>query len=135
YAWKALEHAGYDPGRYADRIGVYAGQTISLYLLNNLYPNQERAGAPGTFQVLLSNNTDYLATQVSYRLNLKGPAFSVQTACSTSLVAVHLACKGLIDAECDIALAGGVSLRVPQIAGYLYEQGGIASPDGHCRPF
>ncbi|HSD82298.1 MAG TPA: amino acid adenylation domain-containing protein, partial [Anaerolineae bacterium] len=135
YVWHALEHAGYDPQRYNGRIGVYAGQTFSSYLLNNLYSNQGRIDAPSIFQALVSNNTDYLATQAAYRLNLKGPAFSVQTACSTSLVAVHVACQALINGECDMALAGGISLRVPHTAGYLYEQGSILSPDGHCRPF
>jgi len=135
YAWHALEAAGYDAQRYEGRIGVYAGSSISTYLLNNLYPNQSDIGRSGVFQVAIGNTKDYLATQVSYRLNLQGPSFTVQTACSTSLVAVHLAYQGLLNRECDMALAGGISLMVPQIEGYLYEPGGIPSPDGHCRPF
>ncbi len=135
YAWRVLESAGYDAERYAGRISVYAGASLSTYLLNNLYPNQSDLKQSTLFQVMIGNKNDSLATQVSYKLNLRGPSLTVQTACSTSLVAIHLACQGLLNRECDMALAGGVSLTIPQITGYLYEQGGISSPDGHCRPF
>jgi len=135
YAELALESAGYDAERYDGRIGMYAGKSRSTYLLNNLYSSQSRVGTAGVFQVAISNDKDFLATQVSYRLNLQGPSFTVQTACSTSLVAVHLACQSLLNRECDMVMVGGISLGVPQIAGYLYQQGGIPSPDGHCRPF
>jgi len=135
YARHALENAGYDAERYDGRVGVYAGTSLSTYLLNNLYPRRRDIEQGGQFQVVISTDKDFLATRVSYRLNLQGPSFTVQTACSTSLVAVHLACQGLLTRECDMALVGGVSLTVPQTTGYLYEEGGILSPDGHCRPF
>src|SRR6185436_2592058 len=83
----------------------------------------------------LANDRDFLTTRVSYKLNLAGPSLVVQTACSTSLVAIHTACQALIAGECDMALAGGVTIRLPQASGYLFQEGGIASPDGHCRPF
>src|SRR6202034_2601607 len=89
----------------------------------------------GTFQIVLSNDKDFLAPRTSYKLDLRGPSVNVQTACSTSLVAVHLACQGLLRGECDLALAGGVSAALPRPSGYLYEEGGILSPDGHCRAF
>src|SRR5262249_10969902 len=89
----------------------------------------------GGFQVVIGNDRDYLATHIAYKLNLKGPALSVQTACSTSLVAVHLACQGLLNRECEMALAGGVSVGVPHGLGASYQEGGIISPDGHCRAF
>jgi acyl transferase domain-containing protein/acyl carrier protein len=134
-AWSVLESAGYDAERYDGRIGIYAGVSTSTYLLNNLYSNQDYIGTIDDLQVVLGNDKDFLATQVSYRLNLKGPSITVQTACSTSLVTVHLACQSILYRECDMALAGGVSVEVPQKAGYLYERGRTVSPDGHCRPF
>jgi acyl transferase domain-containing protein len=134
-AWQALESAGYNPEQYDGCIGVYAGASMNTYFLNNLSLNPERLRSASLFQVMISGDKDFLATQVSYRLNLHGPSFTVQTACSTSLVAVHIACQALLNRECDVALAGGVSLKVPQSRGYLYEEGGILSPDGHCRPF
>ncbi|MEW6735756.1 MAG: amino acid adenylation domain-containing protein, partial [Acidobacteriota bacterium] len=132
--WEALETAGYDSTTYAGRIGIFAGMLISSYLLQ-LYSNHEALGSYGKFQIAVGNDKDYLTTRVSYKLNLKGPSLNVQTACSTSLVAVHMACQSLINDECDIALAGGIAINVPQKIGYLYEEGGIASPDGHCRAF
>ena len=134
-AWHALENAGYAPTRYAEPIGVYAGASISTYLLNHLMQHQAHVQDVGQFQVLLGSDKDFLPTQTAYRLGLNGPAVAVQTACSTSLVAVHLACQALLTYECDIALAGGVSVTVPQKVGYRYVPEGIASPDGHCRPF
>src|SRR5206468_10373504 len=89
----------------------------------------------GIIQTSLGNNTDFLATNISYKLNLKGPSMTVQTACSTSLVAIHLACQSLLNRECDMALAGGASVKVPQKGGYLHMDGSILSPDGHCRAF
>ncbi len=133
-AWEALENAGYDPHRYAGSIGVYAGTGMSSYLLRLL----SRRGGAATLdglQLTLGNDKDYLTTRISYKLDLRGPSVSVQTACSTSLVAVHLACQSLNDGECDMALAGGVSIRAPQPLGYLYQEGSILSPDGHCRAF
>jgi acyl transferase domain-containing protein len=134
-AWKALEHAGYDSLKYAGRIGVFAGESLNSYLLSNLYPNRELMETVGGFQTIIGNDRDYLATQVSYKLNLKGPGLTIQTACSTSLVAVHLACQSLLNRECDMALGGGVSVSVPQGLGAMYQEGGIISPDGHCRAF
>ncbi|HEY4424233.1 MAG TPA: SDR family NAD(P)-dependent oxidoreductase [Pyrinomonadaceae bacterium] len=134
HAWEALENAGYAAERN-QRIGVYAGESINSYLLSNLYPNRELMESAGGFQVVINNDRDYLATHVAYKLNLTGPALSVQTACSTSLVAVHLACQGLLNRECDMALAGGVSVGVPQGEGAFHQEGGIISPDGHCRAF
>jgi len=128
-AWEALEHAGYDPARYPDLIGVYAGADVNTYVLGAL--------SLWTYDVmsLIGNDKDYLATRVCYKLNLRGPGLTIQTACSTSLVAIQAACQGLLGFQCDMALAGGVGVVFPRHAGYLYQPGGIASPDGHCRPF
>ncbi len=133
-AWEVLENAGYDPETYRGRIGVYAGAGINDYLLNIL-SNPQLLQTVGTFQALIGNEKDHLATIVSYKLNLRGPSISIQTTCSTSLVAVTMACQGLLCYQCDMALAGGVSIKVPQKSGYLYEEGGIGAPDGHCRAF
>jgi acyl transferase domain-containing protein/acyl carrier protein len=135
HAWEALENAGYAAGERAVRVGVYAGESINSYLLSNLFPNRELMESVGGFQIVISNDRDYLSAQVAYKLNLTGPALSVQTACSTSLVAVHLACQSLLNRECEMALAGGVSVGVPQGQGAIYQEGGIISPDGHCRAF
>ncbi|MEG3898422.1 MULTISPECIES: SDR family NAD(P)-dependent oxidoreductase [unclassified Microcoleus] len=129
-AWEALENAGYNSETYQGSIGVYAGSETNTYLLNNIYPNFGLSD----LQTLLGNDKDYLSSRVSYKLNLKGPSVSVQTACSTSLVAIHIACQSLLNGECDISLAGGVAVRVPQKVGYLSQEG-FASPDGHCRSF
>lgn len=134
-AWQALENAGYDAETYGERIGVYAGHGLTSYLLSNLYSNRQSIWAISGSHSLLGNDKDYLSTRVSYKLNLNGPSLSVQTACSTSLVAVHLACQSLLNGECSMALAGGVTITVPQKVGYKYEAGGILSPDGHCRAF
>jgi len=135
HAWAALENAGYAAGERAVRTGVYAGESINSYLLSNLYPNRALIESAGGFQVVINNDRDYLATNIAYKLNLTGPALSVQTACSTSLVAVHLACQALLNRECDMALAGGVSVGVPHGEGAFHQEGGIISPDGHCRAF
>ncbi|MBZ0257201.1 amino acid adenylation domain-containing protein, partial [bacterium] len=134
-AWEALEDAGCNPDDYDGAVGVFAGVGLNTYLLNNIVTNPEAAQSVGEFQVLISNDKDYLPTFASYKLNLKGPSVSVQTACSTSLTAVHFACRSLIGGECDMALAGGASIHLPQRAGYLHKEGMILSPDGHCRPF
>ncbi len=133
-AWEALENAGYDPETYPGLIGTYAGASTSGYL-HALIANREILELMGSSQIFMGNDKDYLPTRVSYKLNLRGPAINIQTACSTSLVAVHLACRALLDRQCDMALAGGVSARFPQKEGYLYIPGGIMSPDGHCRAF
>ena len=132
-AWEGLEDAGCDPQRYQGAIGVFAGANLSTYLLFNL-DTHLASTVPG-LPLLLSNDKDYLATHVSYKLNLRGPSLSIQTACSTSLVAIHMACQSLLNGECDIALAGGAAINVPQKTGYQYQEGGPVSPDGHCRAF
>jgi acyl transferase domain-containing protein len=134
-AWEALENAGYDPERYAGAIGVYGGVGVNTYLPNNLYANRPALERAGAFQTMIANDKDYLTTRVAYKLNLKGPAVTVQTACSTSLVAIHQACQSLLGYGCDIALAGGVGFQTPQVRGYLHQDGMIYSPDGHCRAF
>ena len=131
-AWHALETAGYNPKTFAGAIGVYAGLAANSYLafahmLGNL--------TEGVLARFIANSADFLATRVSYKLNLRGPSITLQTACSTSLVAVHLACQSLLSGECDLTLAGGVSIKVAPAPGYFYQEGGIASPDGHCRAF
>src|SRR5947209_4837286 len=131
-AWEALQMAGYDATTYDGLVGVFGGTTISTYLLSRA---SSILGSVDDYQVVISNDKDSLTTTVSYKLNLKGPSFAVQTFCSTSLVATHLACQSLLNGECDIALAGGVSVRVPSKGGHLYQEGGMESPDGHCRTF
>ncbi|MBF2069253.1 type I polyketide synthase [Fischerella thermalis] len=132
-AWEALENAGYDSQRCESRIGVYAGASLNNYLSFNI--NRDQIGSANSFQKLIGNDKDFLTTRVSYKLNLSGPSVTIQTACSTSLVAITLACQSLLNYQCDMTLAGGVSIRVPQKTGYLYQEGGILSPDGHCRAF
>ncbi|BAY84413.1 putative beta-ketoacyl synthase [Calothrix parasitica NIES-267] len=134
-AWEAIENAGYDPQNYQGSIGVYAGADNDTYLLNNLYPHFGSIDYHTNVQTLLGNAKDYLSTRISYKLDLKGPSIAVQSACSTSLVAVHMATQSLLNGECDMALAGGVSVSLPQKSGYLYQEGGVTSPDGHCRTF
>ena len=131
----ALENAGYNPETYQGTIGLYGGSAISTYLLNNLFPNKEILESVGALQIILSNDKDSLTTRVAYLLNLTGPCYTVQTYCSTSLVATCIACSSLLNGECDMALAGGVAISVPQKAGYSYQEGGIASPDARCRAF
>jgi acyl transferase domain-containing protein len=134
-AWEALESGGYDPEAEAGRrsIGVFAGASLSTYLLYNLASGMGPGDDP--LEVLTANSGDSLATRVSYKLNLKGPSFTVQSACSTSLLAVHLACASLQNDECDLALAGAVSVKVNLLAGYLLREDGMLSPTGRCRAF
>jgi acyl transferase domain-containing protein len=134
-AWEALEQAGYDSQNVQGRIGLYAGTGISTYLLRNLAANRKIVESVSTFQLLMGNSKDYMPTRTSYKLNLRGPSMNISTACSTSLVSVHMACQSLLDYHCDMALAGGAGIQVPQKHGYLYETGGILSADGHCRAF
>jgi acyl transferase domain-containing protein/acyl-CoA synthetase (AMP-forming)/AMP-acid ligase II/acyl carrier protein len=133
-AWHALEDAGYDPRRHVAPIGLFAGCSLSTYLLS-LYGDPAISGALDPYQMVIGNDKDSMPTAVSYKLDLKGPSIAVQTHCSTSLVATHLACQSLLVGECDMAMAGGVSVRVPQRFGYRYQEGGQESPDGHCRSF
>ncbi|MGE0384277.1 MAG: SDR family NAD(P)-dependent oxidoreductase [Gammaproteobacteria bacterium] len=132
-AWSALEDAGYDSGRAHATVGVYAGTGTGTYFARNVLGAGEDDDR--LHQDVIGNDKDFVATRVAYKLDLEGPAVAVQSACSTSLVAIHLACQGLLAGECDMALAGGVSIRVPQVRGYRYLEEGILSPDGHCRAF
>lgn len=134
-AWEALENAGYNPENFPGWIGLFAGSGMNSYLIFNLIPNREVMDTVHGYQLTISNDKDFMPTRVSYKLNMRGPSVNVQTACSTSLVATHLACQSLLSYQCDMALAGGVSVRLPQKSGYMYQEGGIASPDGHCRAF
>jgi amino acid adenylation domain-containing protein len=132
-AWHALEDAGYDPARYPRRIGVFGGAGLNTYLYE-IGPTLSNSSAL-RYQAFIGNDKDFLTTRISYKLNLKGPSVDVQSACSTSLVAVHLGCQSLLAGECDMALAGGVAIRAPLKQGYFYQEGGILSPDAHCRAF
>ncbi len=133
-AWEALESAGYKPDACQKRVGVYAGVSTTTYAWN-VYSDPELTAAAGARQIEIGNDKDFLATRVSYKLNLRGPSITIQTGCSTSLVAVHMACQALLDYECDMALAGGVSVSSYKPSGYLYQEGEVRSPDGHCRAF
>ncbi|MEM9217771.1 MAG: SDR family NAD(P)-dependent oxidoreductase [Cyanobacteria bacterium P01_F01_bin.150] len=133
--WECLERGGYDPSTYKRAIGVYGGASSNSYFLHNLAQNPTLDGTASPLQRFLAADKDFISTRIAYKLGLTGPAITVQTACSTSLVAVHLACQGLLNGECDLALAGGASIHSPQISGYVYEPGMIFSPDGHCRAF
>jgi acyl transferase domain-containing protein/thioesterase domain-containing protein len=133
-AWEALEDAGYGAEGRRGRVGVFGGVTENTYV-HGLLSNPELVRTVGRQAISIANNHDYLPTRVSYKLNLRGPSVNVQTACSTSLVAVHLACRALLAGDCDLVLAGGASVSAREVSGYLYEEGGIASPDGHTRAF
>jgi acyl transferase domain-containing protein len=134
--WEGLEDAGHPPERFEGSIGVFGGCGMQSYFMLNLLPDRKLMDEAGPFLVRhTGNDKDFLTTRVSYTLNLRGPSVSVQTACSTSLAAVHLACQSLLNGECDMALAGGVTILLPHRVGYHYEAGEILSPDGHCRPF
>ena len=132
-AWGGLEDAGHTPSGFDGCIGVFAGVGLPSYLLENVYA--AAAKPPDDLLAFLGNDKDFAASRISYLLNLRGPSISVQSACSTSLVAVHMACQSLLLGECDMALAGAASVRVPQERGYLHTPDGIESRDGHCRPF
>ena len=133
--WQALETAGYDSALYAGSIGVYGGATFPSYLFHHMAADPALLRGANLWHVRTLNENDYLTTHVSYRMALRGPSMNVQTACSTSLVAVHAAAQALLNGECDMALAGGVSVSVPSRRGYVYAEGHILSPDGHCRAF
>ncbi len=134
-AWEALEDAAYAPASYSGAIGIFAGAGMNSYALINLFSNPEVIESVGPYQLMLGNDKDFLCSRISYKLNLRGPAVGVQTACSTSLVAVQMAFESLLRHECDMALAGGVSISLPQASGYIYVPGMILSRDGHCRAF
>jgi acyl transferase domain-containing protein/thioesterase domain-containing protein len=135
-AWEALEDAGHPPSSFNGSIGVFAGSGMSTYLIHNLLANRKLLETAGLFQLKQTgNDKDVLSTRVSYQFDLRGPSLNVQTACSTSLVAVHLASQMLLNFECDMALAGGVTIENPHGQGYIYRDGEILSRDGHCRSF
>lgn len=132
--WQALEHSGYNPQTYQGSIGIFGGMNFNQYLLHNLLSNEDLLASEGALQLRILNDKDFLVSLVAYKLNLKGPSVTVQTACSTSLVAVNLACMNLLNYQCDIALAAGVSINAQNKSGY-FRQEGVYSADGHCRPF
>jgi acyl transferase domain-containing protein/SAM-dependent methyltransferase len=135
-AHNCIEDAGYNPATYQGSIGVYAGASLNRYLVENVLPSLPHGSdSAGAFAALIANATSSLVTRVSYALNLRGPAIFVQSACSTSLLAIHLACQDLISYRCDMALAGGVSVNPAAARGYRYVEDGIFSPDGRCRAF
>ena len=134
-AWEALEDGGVDPERVDGSVAVFAGVGMNVYLLRNVLPRADLATGGDFYEIMLGNDKDFVSTRVSYKLNLTGPSVSLNTACSTSLVNVHQASQCLLNYQCDLAIAGGATLLNPPAAGYLYQEGGICSPDGHCRPF
>lgn len=135
-AWTSLEHAGYDAERFAGAIGIFGGSGHNAYMPYNLLTNPELVASVGFFLLRhTGNDKDFLTTRVSYLMNLRGPSVNVQTACSTSLVAIHMASQSLLSGECDMALAGGVTIEMPHRQGYIYQDGEILSSDGHCRAF
>ena len=140
-AWEAFENAGCNPFNYQGHIGVFAGGYINTYLHNNILrdpvklENFIRLRSMESYHIMVGNDAAYIPTKTAYQFNLKGPAINIQTACSTSLVAISMACQSLFGYESDICLAGGVCIVVPQESGYIYQEGAIPSPDGRCRPF
>ena len=134
-SWELMERAGYNPIDYKGLIGIYAGVSTSTYLINNILSRKDIMNSVGDLQLMIGNDKDHLTAQVAYKLNLKGPCVTVQAACSTSLVAVHLACESLLSGQCDMAIAGGITIKYPQLPGYKFQQGGLVSDDGHLRPF
>src|SRR5262245_28338720 len=134
-AWEALEDSGYVGETYPGPIGVFAGLSTSTYLLYQIMANPAVLATLDQLHIDLGNSGDYLTTRISHKLNLTGPSFLIQSACSTGLVAVHAACQSLLSEECDMALAGAASINVGHFRGYLYQEGGIVSPDGRCRTF
>jgi amino acid adenylation domain-containing protein len=134
-AWAALEDAAYDPAQFAGLIGVYAGMGNNTYFTRNVIGHPELIEQVGDFAVMTANEKDYIATRLAFEFDLRGPALSIHTACSTSLVAIAQAFKALRDGECDMALAGGIALTVPFNSGIVYNEGGMYSPDGSTRTF
>ena len=134
-AWEALETGGYVPSKYKGTIGVFAGTGNNTYYLQNVQSNKDKIEQVGSFQVMTVNEKDYVASRTAYELNLKGPAVSIHSACSTSLLAIAEATEAIRQGQCDIALAGGVAVTVPVKSGHLYQEGAMYSRDGHCRTF
>ncbi len=134
-AWEAIENAGYNAEDMRGIVGVYAGAGMNTYLIRNLVPRLGALEALEQFRLMIASDKDYIATRLSFKLNFTGPSVNVQTSCSTSLVAAHLACQSLLNNECDFAVVGGVSIRPPLVTGYTFREGMIYSPDGRCRAF
>ncbi|NDC40578.1 MAG: aminotransferase class III-fold pyridoxal phosphate-dependent enzyme, partial [Chitinophagia bacterium] len=134
-AWEALERSGYPPGQYDGTAGVFAGVRFNTYYANNVLPNPQLIDNVGSFQAITLNDKDYVATRAAYALNLKGPAVNVQSACSTTLVAIAEAVNAIRSGQCDMAIAGGATINAPVNVGHLYNEGAILSRDGHCKPF
>ena len=134
-AWEAFEHAGYPPQQVSGRIGLFAGAGLTTYLQQQFPEGFDPTMSVQGYQAFIANDKDYLTTRVAYTLNLRGPCVTVQTACSSALVAIHMAKQSLLNGEADLALAGGVSVRFPQTSGYRFQEGLIFAPDGHCRAF
>jgi len=134
-AWEALEQSGHVPQKYDGRIGIYAGCRYNTYYVNNVLAHPDLVEKAGTFQVTTVNDKDYIASRTAYTLDLKGPSVTVQSACSTSLLAIAQAVEGIRNGLCDVALAGGASISPPIHSGHLHEEGAILSKDGHCKPF
>ncbi|MGW3954238.1 type I polyketide synthase [Streptomyces sp. NPDC004752] len=134
-SYSALEDAGYDPFSVPGRVGVFAGSAPNAYQAQNVSHHPDRIESVGQMAVAIGNDVDYLAPTVSFKLGLGGPSVNVVTACSSSLVAVHLACRSLLNGECETAVAGGVEVELPVVSGYWWSEGGIYSKSGHARPF
>ncbi len=134
-AWESLENAGYCSENFSGMIGVFAGMGNNTYFTNNVISRKELIERVGSFQVMTANEKDYIATRISHEMNLTGPALSIHTACSTSLVAVAVAFENLLNNKCDMAIAGGISITSPINSGHIYNEGGMFSSDGHTRPF
>lgn len=134
-AWEAIENAGYDVSAYQGTVGVYAGAGMNTYLIRNVVPQLSSLEALEQFQLMIASDKDYIATRLSFKLNLTGPSVNVQTSCSTSLVAVHMACQSILSGESDLAVAGGIAIRPSLVSGYAYREGMIYAPDGYCRAF
>lgn len=134
-AWETLENAGYNPDLYPGLIGVFGGVSMNTYIMSYLNTRRDLVSSAEGYQLTIGSDKDFLSTKVSYKMNLRGPSVTVQTACSTSLTAIYLACQSLLSFQCDMALAGGTSITIPQKRGYYYQEGMILSPDGHCRAF
>ena len=134
-AWDALEDAGCDPSTFPGLIGVFGGMSNNTYFPFFVRQRRDLLDAVGIVSAVIANEKDFLTTRLAYKLNLRGPSLNIQTACSSSLVSVSVACQNLLDHQCDVALAGGVSITFPQDRGYFYQDGSMTSPDGVCRPF
>ena len=134
-AWEVMEQAGYDSESYDGRVAVYGSANLSTYLVRNIMSHPDLREGATSFQTMITNDKDFIATRVSYKMNLTGPSMSVATLCSSSFVAIHLGCQALLNYQCDLALAGAISLQASRNEAFFYQEGGIGDPDGHCRAF